>query len=369
MIYLDHAATSWPKPQAVRMAAARANENLCNPGRGGYPGAMNAAKEIYRCRELAAAMFGVKPEEVVFTPSCTFGLNAAIATLVRPGDPVVISGFEHNAVLRPLHARGAWVRVAGKRLFDKEDTLNAFRRAIPGSKAVVCTHVSNVFGYMLPLEEIAALCQQEGVPLIVDAAQSAGTLPLNLEKLGAAFIAMPGHKGLLGPMGTGILLCGQLPDPLVYGGTGVASALRDMPDFLPERMEAGTVNVSGICGLAAGLEQVRRMKPGETLRREQNCCQMAAKGLRDLGFEVFSGPDQAGVLSFRGKKGCEELAQWFGRQGIWVRAGLHCAPLAHESAGTFQTGTVRLSFGPNQGPEQIRRLLSAARTGMAMDFS
>ena len=369
MIYLDHAATSWPKQAEVRAASARAMASLCNPGRGGYPGAMDAAQEVYRCRRLAGSLFGATPEQVVFTPSCTFGLNAAIQTLVRPGDTAVISGFEHNAVLRPLHARGARVRIAGKRLFDREDTLAAFRRAIPGAKVVVCTHVSNVFGYILPIAEIAALCRREGVPLIIDAAQSAGTLPVSLKELGADFIAMPGHKGLMGPMGTGILLCARVPDPLVYGGTGVESARRDMPDFLPERMEAGTANVSGICGLAAGLGLLRDRGTEGILRREQDCCRMAANGLKRMGYEVFSGPDQGGVLSFRGKKDCEEMARWFADHSIWLRAGLHCAPLAHESAGTFYTGTVRVSFGPDQGQAQVRRLLAVAETGLQKDFS
>ena len=369
MTYCDHGATSFPKPEPVCRAVGEAMAVCANPGRGSHSAARAGAEVLYRCREAAGELFHAQPEQVVLTTSCTHGLNIAIRSLVRPGKRVVISGFEHNAVLRPLHARGARVRIAGKRLFDREDTLAAFRRAIPGAKVVVCTHVSNVFGYILPIAEIAALCRREGVPLIIDAAQSAGTLPVSLKELGADFIAMPGHKGLMGPMGTGILLCARVPDPLVYGGTGVESARRDMPDFLPERMEAGTVNVSGICGLAAGLGLLRDRGTEGILRREQDCCRMAANGLKRMGYEVFSGPDQGGVLSFRGKKDCEEMARWFADHSIWLRAGLHCAPLAHESAGTFYTGTVRVSFGPDQGQAQVRRLLAVAETGLQKDFS
>ncbi len=346
MIYLDNGATTFPKPVSVVRSVSRAMATCANPGRGGYEAAMAGARKVYKCREKAAALFGCQPEQVVFTPSCTYALNAAIATVVAPGDKVAISGFEHNAVTRPLHAMGAEILVCGRRLFDWEDTLKNLENALQkGAKTAVFTHVSNVFGYILPIEEIAALCRKYGAKLIVDAAQSAGMLPVDLRKLGADFIAMPGHKGLLGPQGTGLLLCGRVPKPLTMGGTGSESQLQTMPEYLPDRMEAGTLNVPGIAGLEAGMELVAKRGVGEILRREQRLARLCSDALRQRGMQVFTGEHQGGTLSFRPGWDCEALAGDLAALGIAVRAGLHCAPLAHESAGTLGTGTVRVSFG------------------------
>ena len=346
MIYLDNGATSFRKPAEVGRAMQRALASCANPGRGGYGAAMEAAKTVYRCRELAGEMFDCPPERVIFTANCTHGLNIAIRSLVKPGSRVVISGFEHNAVTRTLRDLGAAVTVAGRRLFDWEDTLSRFADALKqGADAAVFTHVSNVFGYILPVEEMAALCRQHGVPFILDAAQSAGTLPVSLKGLGAAYIAMPGHKGLLGPQGTGLLLCADTPNPLLTGGTGSSSVLQTMPEDLPDRAEAGTVNVPGIAGLAAGLGYIRREGIGRIFRRERKQAEYCIRGLRKLGMRVFDGPHQAGTVSFLPGMDCEDAAARLARLGIAVRAGLHCAPLAHESAGTLETGTVRISFG------------------------
>lgn len=358
MIYLDNGATSFHKPATVRRAVQDALVRCANPGRGGHAPAMAAAEQVYRCRENAAALFGCQPEQVALTSNCTHGLNIAIRTLVKPGDRVVISGFEHNAVTRPLHGLNAKVTVAGRRLFDWDDTLSEFEKAMrTGPKAAVFTHVSNVFGYILPVEEMCALCRKYGVPFIIDAAQSAGSMPINLRDLGADFIAMPGHKGLLGPQGTGLLLCARLPEPLLQGGTGSDSIRQEMPDYLPDRVEAGTVNVPGIAGLSAGLEHLRRVGVETIGRREHTQAKAAAEGLKKLGLQVFSGPHQAGTVSFVPRMECEEMAEKLARRGIAVRAGLHCAPLAHESAGTLGTGTVRISFGYDADPAQTRIFL------------
>ena len=361
MIYLDNGATSFHKPPAVARAMMEAMARCANPGRGGYPAAMDAARVVYRCRRTAAAFFGCEPEQVIFISNCTHGLNIAIRTLVQPGARVVISGFEHNAVTRPLHLLGAQITVAGRKLFDQEDTLQAFEDALKqGQDAAVFTHVSNVFGYILPVQQLAALCRRYQVPFIVDAAQSAGSLNVNLRSLGADFIAMPGHKGLLGPQGTGILLCGCQPEPLLAGGTGSESASWEMPDFLPDRLEAGTLNVPGIAGLEAGLQHLRRQGISDIFRREQMAAAQCARELEDLGFRVFTGPDQAGTVSFLAPgRDCEEIAEALARKGIAVRAGLHCAPLAHESAGTLETGTIRVSFGHEACIAQGRLLCRA----------
>lgn len=358
MIYLDNGATSFPKPDVVRQAVAEAMATCANPGRSGHRPAMEAAQRVYRCRETAADLFDCNPEQVVFTSNCTHGLNIAIRTLVKPGNRVLISGFEHNAVTRPLHGIGAKVTVAGRKLFDWDDTLEEFEKALhAGADVAVFTHVSNVFGYILPVEEIAAMCRQQGIPFIIDAAQSAGSIPISLKRLGAAFIASPGHKGLLGPMGTGILLCGRNPEPLLMGGTGSDSLRQEMPEELPDRAEAGTANVPGIAGLDAGMRYVKKLGIGRIGLKEQKLAKFCGEELKKLGYRVFAGPRQAGVLSFVPDIDCEEFAEKLGRGGIALRAGLHCAPLAHESAGTLQSGTVRVSFGCDGNPEQVKSLL------------
>ncbi|MBQ9168382.1 MAG: aminotransferase class V-fold PLP-dependent enzyme [Oscillospiraceae bacterium] len=361
MIYLDNGATSFTKPAAVRNAMAQALLTCANPGRGGYPAAMYAAETVFQCRESAAAMFDCEPEQVVFTSNCTHGLNIAIRTLVKPGSRVVISGFEHNAVTRTLHSLDAEIIVAGEKLFDQQDTLECFEAALKsGVDAAVFLHVSNVFGYILPVEEMAALCRMHAVPFIVDAAQSAGIYPVSVRGLGASFVAMPGHKGLLGPQGTGLLLCGADPMPLLFGGTGSESIRQEMPDFLPDRLEAGTVNVPGIAGLNAGLNYVRRTGLRNIREREHRQVLRCAKGLKKLGMRVFEGENQGGTVSFVPQIDCEEAAAHLAKQGIAVRAGLHCAPLAHKSAGTLDTGTVRVSFGIDASDAQTDAFLRGA---------
>lgn len=358
MIYFDHGATSFPKPRAVSDAMAQALKTCANPGRGGHKPAMEGAKRVLSCRNTAASFFGCQPEQVLFTGNCTQGLNTAIFSLLKPGGRAVISGFEHNAVTRPLYALGAKITVAGRTLFDWQNTLEEFENALRrGQDLAVFTMASNVFGYILPVEELSALCRTYGVPFVVDAAQGAGILPLHMEKLQADFIAMPGHKGLLGPQGTGILLCKNSPKPLIYGGTGSMSREQSMPDFLPDVGEAGTVNVPGIAGLEAGIRVVKARGLNNILPREQRQAKLCARELEELGYKVFCGEHQLGTVSFVPKGDCEELAEYLARKGICVRAGLHCAPFAHESAGTLDTGTVRISFGWDNTAWQREKLL------------
>lgn len=362
MIYLDSAATSFRKPPEVREAVLRAMEECASPGRGGYPAANKAAECVFACRERCAALFDCRPEQVVFTANATHGLNLAIKGTLSAGDRVVVSGFEHNAVMRPLYALGARITVAGTRLFDPEDTLRAFRRAVtPGTKAVICTHVSNVFGYVLPIEEIAALCRTRGAALIVDASQSAGCLPVSLQKLGAAYIAMPGHKGLYGPQGTGVLLCGTVPGrTLIEGGTGSLSEEHGMPQFLPDRLEPGTHNVPGIAGLSEGIRFVTKTGLSAIQTHEQRLVRYAAKLLSGLpNVRVFAGEPQSGVLSFLCGADSEETAAYLASCGIAVRAGLHCAPAAHTSAGTLASGTVRASFSVFSTEADVNALADA----------
>lgn len=360
MIYLDNGATSLHKPRQVYQAVQQALSTCANPGRGGYPAAMAAARWVYDCREQAAGLFDCDEEQVVFTSNCTHGLNIAIQTLVRPGSRVLISGFEHNAVTRPLHGLNAEVIVAGRRLFDWENTLSEFEDGLKqGVDGAIFTHVSNVFGYILPVEELAALCRSYGVPFIVDAAQSAGNLDVSLKKWGADFIAMPGHKGLLGPQGTGLLLCNRLPRPLIRGGTGSDSRSQSMPEVLPDRLEAGTLNVPGIAGLDAALRWLRHRGLENIFRQEHGQLESCVRELKKLGFPVFSGEHQAATVSFLPGMDCEEAAEALAKMGIALRGGLHCAPLAHESAGTLETGTLRISYGMDASPGQTAALLQA----------
>ena len=367
MIYLDSAATTLQKPPAVAQASARAIRHLASPGRGGHRPAMAAAETAYQCREEAAALFHVpSPEQVIFTFNATHGLNIAIRTLVRPGSKVVISGYEHNAVTRPLHAiEGVELRVARAPVFDQEAMLRAFRQELErGVDAAVCTHVSNVFGYVLPVEEIAQSCREHKVPLIVDASQSAGCLPVDFQALGAAFVAMPGHKGLYGPQGTGLLLCGEEPAPLLFGGTGSESVRQTMPDFLPDRLEAGTHNIAGIAGLLEGLRFVRRRGSAAIGALERSLIRQMGEGMKKLpDLECYLTRDQAaqaGVLSFRLEgRDCEELGETLGNRGFALRAGLHCAPLAHETVGTMETGTLRASVSAFNTQQEIGQFLRA----------
>lgn len=352
MIYLDSAATSFLKPPAVKTAMLNAMNSMSSPGRGAYGAAMDAAEKVYECRQLACRLFNFDaPENVVFTMNATHALNIAIKTLAHEGSRIVISGYEHNSVTRPLRELGADIRVAAGKLFDPRSVLEAFEKELNGgAELAVCNHVSNVFGFVQPVYEIADMCAKRGVPLIIDASQSAGIEPLDASRLGAAFIAMPGHKGLLGPQGTGILLCSQKPEPIMCGGTGSESRVQTMPEYLPDRAEAGTHNVVGIAGLCEGMKYVLRLTPERIGAYERSLCLDCANRLkRTPTLEVFSGSagTQAGVLSFRCKKlDCETFCERLSERGIAARCGLHCAPLAHESAGTVETGTVRISFSP-----------------------
>ena len=359
MIYLDNGATSFHKPPAVYRAVEKALYSCANPGRGGYPAARNAADVVYGCREQAGKLFDCLPEQVVLTNNCTHGLNIAIRSLVKPDSTVVISGFEHNAVTRPLHALGAEIRIAGRKLFDWEDTLAEFEKQLQGANAAVFTHVSNVFGYILPVKQMAGMCRDRGIHFIIDAAQSAGSLPLSLQEQGADFIAMPGHKGLLGPQGTGLLLCKNGAEPLLYGGTGSYSRQQTMPEELPDRLEAGTLNVPGYAGLREGLRYLNRTGVENIFRREHQMLKHCVVGLRNAGMQVFSGPHQAATVSFLPGTDCEQAAEKLSREGVAVRAGLHCAPCAHESAGTLETGTVRVSIGYDTFEGQIAAFLRA----------
>ena len=368
MIYLDAAATTLQKPDTVRRAVIRALDSCANPGRSSHRPAMQAAQTVFDCRCAAAAFFGVEqPERVIFTHNATHALNIALRSLLGQGGHAVISSYEHNSVVRPLEdmaTQGVTYTVAPMPLFCPDTVCKALEQAIrPDTRCVVLNHVSNVFGYRLPLVEVDELCAQKGLFLIVDASQSAGILPLNVSALkAAAFVCMPGHKGLYGPSGTGILLCCKDVQPysVIQGGTGSFSLELRQPELLPDALESGTLNVIGIAGLREGLRFVSRHRE-EICGREEALIQRLAQGLANASScQVWQNDTcQSGVLSFR-LKGWEPetLGQWLADRGICVRCGLHCAPLAHRSGGTLPEGTVRVSVSAFNTVSQCDRLLA-----------
>lgn len=353
MIYLDSGATTLQKPRQVAKAVKKAMECCANPGRSGHRPAREAEQVVYGCRETAAALFGLdQPERVVFTQNATHSLNLAIKSLLHEGGHAVITGYEHNSVVRPLEAmgeQGVTYTAVSSCLFDSKDMAEQMERAItPETRCMIVCHVSNVFGSIAPLEELDRICLRHHLPLIVDASQSAGTLPLNVKKYpSAAFFCMPGHKGLYGPQGTGLLLCCKdiKPYSIMEGGTGSRSLEVRQPDFLPDALESGTLNVPGIAGLWDGLKFIQRQSCEEILRREKELIQILAQRLKEKSsLRVFDGGEnQGGVLSVVFPVPSEEAAEKLAEQGICVRAGLHCAPLAHRTVGTLPDGTVRLS--------------------------
>ena len=374
MIYLDNAATTLQKPPRAARAVVRAMGRAGGAGRGGHEAALYSAEILYACREAAAGLFHVSdPARVIFTSNATHALNTAIKGLTPPGGHVVTSGFEHNAVVRPLHAlaaRGVTVEHLPTPLFEPEVALHQFEQALLRGNVslAVCVHVSNVFGYVLPVERLAELCARHAVPLVVDASQSAGCQDIDAEATAGVYWCMPGHKGLYGPQGTGLLL---LPEnerlgPLLEGGTGSNSISEDMPDFPPDRLEAGTLNAHGAAGLLEGLRFIRERGLAAIRRHEIAMLALCAAALgKNRRLRLYTAPGyfcQSAVLSFTvDGLSSEAAAQKLAERGVAVRAGLHCAPLAHQAADTYPDGTVRVSVSAFTTGADIDRLAAAVR--------
>lgn len=369
MIYLDNAATTLEKPPAVSRAMCWAMRHAGGAGRSAHPPAMLGADIIYDTRRLAAQVFDVPdPTRVIFTANATQALNMALYAMAQTHCHFAISGFEHNAVYRPIlelvKRNNLKLTMLRSALWEDALLLEQAEQAIrDGADCFVLCHVSNVFGYIQPLEQLDALLSEHGIPLVLDASQSAGVLPLSVSKLHSlAAVGMPGHKGLYAPPGTGMLLwmSQDLPAPLLLGGTGSLSEQADMPDFLPDRLESGTVNVAGIAGLFEGLQFVSKLGESEIAAWECKLRDLVTEKLREVpGVTVYASPNpqkQTGVLSFTCRQlPCEIVAQRLAEHNICVRAGLHCAPLAYSTAGTLETGTVRISPGWFQSVRQMRK--------------
>lgn len=369
MIYLDNAATSWPKPYPVAAAMRRALAELgANPGRGGYRMSQATAEAVCAVRSSAAALLGLEePERVVFTANCTAALNTAINCFVPEGSHIVISDREHNSVVRPLHSRQA----AGRGDYsvaqigsEVKNAADAFAAALrPDTSMIICTHRSNVEGKTLPIAEIGRLAAAKGLLLCVDAAQSAGSVPIDMRAMGINLLALPGHKGLCGPTGTGMLLargCEPLTT-LIQGGTGSMSAGSDMPAFLPDALEAGTLNTVGIIGLGAGIDYVAGLGVKSVGEHESKLREELLHRLERInGVKVCGGEESGNILLFNieGVNG-EQAAALAAGQDICLRAGLHCAPSAHKLLGTLATGAVRASFGIFNDFSQVHRCADA----------
>ena len=367
MMYFDNGATTYPKPPTVLRAMTLAMRDCgANPGRSGHRMSLRAAEIIYRCRESVAQLFDFdKPEQVVFTCNCTAALNTVIKGVLHSGDHAVISSLEHNAVLRPLEKlreKGVTYSVAEVTEGDDEATIRAFRSQFrKNTRLVICTHASNVFGVRLPAERLAALCRLNGILFCLDAAQTAGVVPVSLKDSCIDFLCTAGHKGLYGPMGTGVLLVNSdtVPDSLIEGGTGSFSSDKAQPSVLPDRFESGTPNLPGIAGLNAGVRFVLDRSPGRIEAYEMRLAQRFYDRLDRIGgVRLYTARPEAAthvpVISFNiGELDSEKVAAMLDRNGVAVRAGLHCAPLAHKSYGTQEQGTVRAVMSAFNQERQI----------------
>ncbi len=371
-VYLDNAATSFPKPKAVIEAAGKALEFIgASPGRGAYRLARESTAIVSDCRKKAAAILGVKdPDRVIFTKNATESINIVLKGWLRPGDRVLYSGMEHNAVVRPLHRLASMgVRIetipCGSNGSLDLGTLKEMLRI--ETRLVVMVHVSNVNGALMPVEDVAKLCGLAKVPLFLDAAQSAGLQPIEAEELGVGMLACSGHKALLGPAGVGILYVRPDLDvmPLIEGGTGSRSEQLEQPDFCPDRYESGTPNLSGLAGLGAGIDYIRKTGMDHILSHEIGLARNIENELRKIpSLKVFA-PERrgSGSISFvmEGINPSDTgsiLDQAF---DIAVRTGLHCAPVAHRTLGTLPEGTVRVSPGFSTSEENIEDFLSGIR--------
>jgi cysteine desulfurase family protein len=374
-IYVDNAATSWPKPPAVIAAMQQHySEAGGNPGRSGHRMAVAAARIVARTREAVAEMLGASdPSRIVFTPNATYALNLALYGLLRQGDHVVTTRLEHNSVMRPLRdleARGIHLTaVALDRRGDVD--LEAMRAAMrPGTKLVVTTHASNVTGTLVPVGDVAAIARAVGALTLVDAAQTAGTMPIDVEGLGADLLAFTGHKGLLGPTGTGGLYVREHVDlrPLVRGGTGSDSAREHQPEFMPDAFESGTSNVAGLAGLGAAIDFLRAVGVAAVREHERTLVSRFLERAGDVPTLTAHGPHdaarQCGLVSFtlEALSPADVALLLDERFDVMVRAGLHCAPAAHRAIGTLPTGTVRASFGWFNTIADVDALLDALRS-------
>ena len=375
MIYLDNAATSGKKPERVINAVNLAlRKYSANPGRSGHKLSLEASQLIFEARSAVKELFGADGEEnVVFTLNCTHALNTVIKGVLQVGDHVIISDLEHNAVMRPLERLKRENKIAYDiaevDMYDDDKTADNFRKLItPKTKLIVCTGASNVIGHILPIDKIGKLCQDNNIMLAVDAAQTAGVVPINMKKQNIDFLCIAAHKGLYAPMGAGVLIARKpIPHTIIEGGTGTASLSLIQPEDMPERLESGTISLPLIAGIKAGIEFVKSRGIENIYSHEFNMCRYLYDRLKRLpNIEIYSPHPcflhTAPVISFNLKnKTSDETAGILNGKNIAVRAGLHCAPLAHKKTLTEQNGSVRVSLGVFNTKKELDYLVNVLK--------
>lgn len=373
-VYLDNAATSFPKPQQVIREVSYCIDKYCgNPGRGAHFFAMESAKRIYACRELISKTFNVgSPERVIFTSNTTFALNLLIKGVLNQGDHVIISDLEHNSVWRPIYKLSkegiieysVFNSMCGNDMANQTRICSGIARLIrPNTKMILCTHASNICSYSLPLREIGAFCKRHKLLFGVDAAQSAGHLAIDVKDMNIDALCVPGHKGLYGIQGVGFLAVSDKLrlKTLLEGGNGLSSLEGEMSEELPERLEAGTLPTPSIVGLTEGIKVISELGIDKISRHEKALFEYARNRLfkiKDIRVHV---PEYAGsVLLFSHKDiSSEKLASLLGDKGICLRGGFHCSALAHKTIGTGESGAVRASFGIFNSSDDVDRLATA----------
>lgn len=373
-VYLDNGSTSFPKAPGVGEAMARfISEIGCNISRGGYESAYSLGETVFETRTLLCRMFNFDDEKYsVFTPSVTYGLNFVIKGLLKQGDHVILSSMEHNAVARPceeLRDRGVEVTVvpcSPDGILDMEAFKSSFKE---NTRLVVMSHASNVSGSLLPAEEVGRICSEKNVFFALDAAQSAGVVHIDFKKFNLSALCLTGHKGLLGPQGTGALLLSpelaEAVEPVIAGGTGSASHLLTMPEFMPDKFEAGTLNLPGIIGLNASLKYIESVGIDNIFEKEKYLAELFMRETDKLpGVSIAGTRDwtkRLGTVSlnFSSIDNAEVSFLLDSEYGIMTRCGLHCAPLAHQTLGTYPEGTVRFAFGHKNTEEEVRYAVKA----------
>lgn len=370
MIYLDNGATSFPKPRSVINAMTYYQQCVgANPGRGGHSMTMKAGARVFDTREKLASFFGTESERVVFMSNCTHALNCAIKGSIKKGDHVIISSLEHNSVLRPVHRlseRGLIAYdVAYVNPLSDDETLKNFEKLIrPETALIVCTYVSNVFGTVLPVREIARLCKKHKIRFVLDGAQAAGSFEINMKEDGIDILCLPCHKGLLGPMGTGAMLISESVnlESNIEGGTGSFSMQREQPDVLPDKFESGTANLPGIAGVYEGIKFIegfggekavheKEMYLADILREDLS----VIKGVKLYGF--MQGERRSPLIAFNVRNThSEEVSAYLDKHLVAVRAGYHCSYTAHTFYNTEETGAVRVTPGIFNTKKDIKTL-------------
>ncbi len=376
MIYLDNAATTWPKPTQVTEAVAKSMKYFgANPGRSGHKMAIRTSEKVYECRELIADFFGIpNPANVVFTQNATMALNLAIHGVLKAGDHAICTVMDHNSVLRPIFSKSSDVEVSylgadGEGVIDPSE-LEALIR--PNTRLVAMTHVSNVCGTIMPIEAVAEVCRQHGILFLLDASQSAGIINIDMQQMKIDLLAAPGHKGLYGPMGTGFLGINTDFDlnPIMQGGTGSYSKELTQPLELPDRLESGTLNLPGICGLAEGIRYINRIGIGNIREHEAKLTEYLLDGLSHIKDINIIGKKnthgRTGVVSFtHNSRDCVDISSYLSSNfSIATRSMYHCAYKAHEALGTADGGTVRVSLGVFNTLSEIKILLYALKNMM-----